>query len=286
MLATVKLSEEDTLFIDNVKKFTKKIEDEIILLISKSFQENYMLEYSEKLSKDIQEKIFRKPFLDRYIRNIEYNYLHVKCDPSKLIVNQCNLPAELTQRSKNNKKGMPIPCRNSVRTGHFFCYKHFSYARLYDLPINQQLAGLTVTQKIKNKKRNLEYNTANIDSSYNCKKKMQKQYDLIDTTEFPYFQCCFECPFTNVQCNEIGKHVDLDYPDLKYCENHVIVTENLLEFANYDSNSLKDLLELRRLDNYLNENELNLDICKKRIFIASKYGLGTSTKISDFIRKK
>lgn len=252
----LKLCTEDITFINNVKKFSYEIEKEILNLTSRYFDDNFINQHVKKMTRNIQEKIFKKTFLDIYIRNILYeDTINSDLKKENLVMGQCNFPAKETLRSKD-RNTEAIPCRRRVPQGYYFCKldKHMKYAKLANLPLYEE-----EPERIVYKRQKLEMEST-----------IEMEVEYPENNHSSINSCCYECVFTGNQCSNIGEYADKEYPDLYYCKEHTRVTDHMISMCTNDE-MRNDFLRIQEIDSIKVEHQYN----NERIYLASKYGLGS-----------
>lgn len=311
-----------------------KVQEEELIKAAKTLGINY--ENSVKISnfqkpQATLDDIFKPKFANQVFYNIPDNRYKKSISDLKAYV--CNYPEELTSKyllwngfpgKETGKRKGSAPCAMSLgKDKLFFCGRamHQAWAREHDLPItidDAKIRGLLIPPrplentspnhtKILRKSTkpvtiitNKRFKTLSLEDSDNNEENTNenvKKAKMIIEEKYDFDMCVYECPVTKNQCRNAGVHDDGDCLGMRYCDEHVVITDELISTVMNKSRegcSNEHLLgtysKIKKLDKeiveMINTNPISDIIsenlkksCKERFFIASKVGLGTKREI-------
>jgi hypothetical protein len=295
---------------DNV--FEKRVHKDACKLLHTIFQPNF-----------VQEIIFNLDTMPEKILTIE-----------DLEPHRCNYPSEMTLRTKNFHGNGVAPCKRRLgQTNVYFCSlpRHLAYAKKLKLPVNQDdlialnlpipprpVGGAKVKHVRQKHKRKggvkspmkdddatlTEENYVHIRTIVGDQKeeivyeerpaKRVKHQEEECEGEVPRFQCVYNSLIDGSQCPNDGLYRDPFQETFLYCNNHIQVTDELLEEleeVEIDGNVLRDLRQIQLLDDDIlelleNENENSEEIrrmCSERYFLSTNHGFGIHPRLSAFL---
>lgn len=266
--------------------------------------------------------VFNPAFVHKVLFNLDTEPARV-VTLNELVPYRCNYPTEMTVRSKLSRGSMPCT-RRLGNDKVYFCGlpQHMAYAAECRLPIDVQdihRMGLLVPERPKKaerkatKKRTINDSNDSNDSNGNndtaasVVKRESKRPKVVENDEdvieqeddgddedgMSLLQCCYMSVIDGQQCKAEGEHVDILYRHVRYCDDHVTVTEEYLERI-FDSDDVADelneaLTKIHNMDKLVIEKEgtpcdgVMQELCRERFHLGRRHGLGLHPKWNAYL---
>ena len=214
--------------------------------------EDIIKEYSKKLNVSDIERIFTREFINELYK-IEFDYskcIHLIPKEKELKVNVCNIPKEFTITKKE--------CKQYCK-GQYFCnnVQHKDFAFKYKLPI--------YTLPTDNKDNDIQNKSPRKKRKVNKNKKETSISSGVKESTSKVSNVC--CSYEYMNCKNEGKHQDYQYPNMFYCDTHVLLTSET-------EDSIKELdKEIKELSIKKDYNTLKTR-CIKRYKISTRMNCG------------